>query len=262
MTKLAYAKVNIFLKIVGTRGSYHELSSRFMRVQNLYDKISFEPKTSKVAFELEGDFGCKKEQNTIYKAYQLLLNELKSPKLEKFFQDHKVKVIKNIPEFAGLGGGSSDAAAFLNLTNETLKLNLNTTFLAKLGAKIGADVPFFIHEFDSANVSGIGENVEKFDEEIFTIETFTPKIKCDTKDVYEKFRKEYLLEVNKDLSDRLSKLNSKEILDNFSAIELNDLFAPALALYPQLQEYHKKGWYFSGSGSTFFRGVYGKEKRE
>ena len=47
----AYAKVNIFLKIVGTRGNYHELVSRFMIVPSLFDTLSFVPKKSKEAFE-------------------------------------------------------------------------------------------------------------------------------------------------------------------------------------------------------------------
>lgn len=54
----AYAKVNIFLKIVGTRGNYHELVSRFMIVSSLFDTLSFVPKKSKEAFELVGDFNC------------------------------------------------------------------------------------------------------------------------------------------------------------------------------------------------------------
>ena len=258
MTTLAFAKVNIFLKITGTRGSYHELSSRFMRVNNLCDKLGFEKKDEKKEFVIEGKFGCKLEQNSIYKAYKLLLQETRSTKLENFFHSYKVKVEKNIPEFAGLGGGSSDAASFLRLTNRVLNLNLSDDLLAKIGAKIGADVPFFIYNYESANVSGIGEIVKPFDEEPFEIETFTPDIKCDTKEVYQHFRKEYLLGVDKDLADRLSKLKSKDILEHFEPKELNDLFVSALDLYPKLKDYSKEGWFFSGSGSTFFKGNYGK----
>jgi len=128
MTKKAYAKVNIFLKIVGTSQNYHKIVSRFMLMKNLYDTISFEKKDKRDdEFILLGDFGCKKEQNTIYKAYMALKNE----KVETFFKEHKVVVKKNIPEFAGLGGGSSDAAAFLNLTNEVLNLNLSLDNLSK-----------------------------------------------------------------------------------------------------------------------------------
>ncbi|XPV52308.1 MAG: hypothetical protein ACNI3H_07870 [Halarcobacter ebronensis] len=48
-------------------------------------------------------------------------------------------------------------------------------------SKIGADVPFFIYEYDSANVSGVGEKIEKFNEETLDIKVVTPKdIKCHT----------------------------------------------------------------------------------
>ena len=245
MTIKAYAKVNIFLKIVGTRDNYHELLSRFMRVENLYDTISFEKKeVESKAFELVGDFGCKLEQNTIYKAYKLLPEN-------SFFNSHKVVVKKNIPEFAGLGGGSSNAAAFLNLANEVLELGFSYDKLSHIGAKIGADVPFFIYNYPSANVSGVGEIVEAFDEEPLNIETITPKIECDTAKVYQKYRSDYMKNMDIKFAKKLSKLSSKEILKNYKAEELNDLFPPCLELYDNLQI--KPNWFFSGSGSTFFR---------
>ena len=109
MERKSYAKVNIFLKIAGKRDNYHELVSRFVRVHSLYDVISF-VKTNKKAFEIIGDFGCKLESNTVYKAYNLLKAY---DGVEEYFLTHSVKVEKNIPEFAGLGGGSSNAATFL-----------------------------------------------------------------------------------------------------------------------------------------------------
>lgn len=58
MVKKSYAKVNIFLKIAGIRGNYHELVSRFVRVHNLYDIVSFEKGNNK-EFTIIGDFGCE-----------------------------------------------------------------------------------------------------------------------------------------------------------------------------------------------------------
>jgi 4-diphosphocytidyl-2-C-methyl-D-erythritol kinase len=247
MTIKSYAKVNIFLKIVGTRDNYHKILSRFMRVENLYDTISFEKKDSpSKEFKLIGDFGCKKEQNTIYKAYKLL------PK-NHFFDTHKVVVKKIIPEFAGLGGGSSNAAAFLNLANKVLELGFSKDKLSNMGAKIGADVPFFIYNYPSANVSGIGEIVRVFDEEPLNIKTITPKIECDTAKVYQKYRRDYLKNIDLEFAEKLSKLSSKDILDTYDAQELNDLFSPCLDIYNELAEYQKENWFFSGSGSTFFR---------
>ena len=248
MTKKAYAKVNIFLKIVGTRDNYHELISRFMKLSNLYDTISFEPLEHEKEFELVGNFGCELEKNSIYKAYLGIKEHITND----FFKTHRVVVEKNIPEFAGLGGGSSDAATFLLLTNEVLNLGLSKKQLATTGEKIGADVPFFIYEYPSANVSGIGEIVEAYDEERFSIKTFTPAVKCDTVEVYKTFRSDYLGGVDKKLAKKLAKLDSKEILQGYEPSMINDLLFPAVDLYPQLSYYQKPEWFFSGSGSSFF----------
>ena len=65
MTKKSYAKVNIFLKIANKRDNYHELVSRFVRVHNLFDIITFKKEVC-LDFTLEGNFGCTTKQNTIY----------------------------------------------------------------------------------------------------------------------------------------------------------------------------------------------------
>ncbi|MCH9812547.1 MAG: 4-(cytidine 5'-diphospho)-2-C-methyl-D-erythritol kinase [Epsilonproteobacteria bacterium] len=254
MTQKAYAKVNIFLKIVGTRDHYHELISRFMRVENLYDTITFEKKiTPSNSFELLGDFGCIVEKNTIYKAYQQLLLTTQEEKIKTFFNTHRILVLKQIPEFAGLGGGSSDAAAFLTLTNRVLNLGLTKEELASIGTKIGADVPFFIYNYPSANVNGIGEIVKPFDETPLKLETITPKVQCDTTQVYQKYRSDYIQKQDKNLAHTLSTLCSNDILGQYNTQTLNDLFSPCMDLYQGLHPYHQEGWFFSGSGSTFFR---------
>lgn len=248
----AFAKVNIFLKITGKRGSYHEIFSRFMKLPHLYDELSFEPK-SEPGFVLLGDFGCKTEQNTIYKAYKALLEATNSDALAKLIQTYAIKVEKNIPTFAGLGGGSSDAATFLKMCNNALDLGLSLNELAKIGARVGADVPFFIYDYNSANVSGIGEIVEKFNEECLELETITPKIQISTPEVYHSFRENFYKELSADEYSRLSLMTSKEILQSYSISDANDLFEPALHLHSELKKSYKKGWFFSGSGSTFFR---------
>jgi len=253
MTIVSHAKVNIFLKIVGTKEHYHLLSSRFMRVENLYDTLSFHPKKEKTpTFDLEGSFSCTTEQNTIYKAYLALQKASNTSKLEHFFQEHTVHVQKHIPEFAGLGGGSSNAAAFLQLCNHILDLKIDKKRLATIGATIGADVPFFVYDYPSANVSGIGEVVEEFEEEALMIETYTPPIACDTKAVYQHYQTHYHDKSTSRESDAWLQRSSKELLQTYDTNTLNDLFAPALDLYPQLNTYHDKN-FFSGSGSSFFK---------
>ncbi len=248
----APAKVNIFLKITGRRGEYHEILSRFMLVPHLHDTLQFFPKEEK-GFVLEGEFGCATEQNTIYKAYVALREATGSQVLEKLMQSHGVRVEKRIPSFAGLGGGSSDAATFLKMCNEVLHLGLSTDELAAVGARVGADVPFFVHGCDSANVSGIGEIVEPFDEPLLRLQTRTPKIQISTPAVYRRFRESFYKELPPERYEYFASAPSKELLETLAADEANDLFEPALSLYPELKEHYRHGWFFSGSGSSFFK---------
>ncbi len=254
MKRRAFAKVNIFLKITGTRGAYHTIASRFMRVDTLHDTLYFIPNRSG-KFLIEGDFACETFQNTIYKAYKALLEATKSEELEAFFYKNGVGVEKRIPAFAGLGGGSSDAATFLHMCNETLGLGLSVEELVKIGLEVGADVPFFLYGYKSANVKGVGEIVEEFDEDPLAIETFTPQIEISTPAVYKEYRKNFFAPITKEEERTWLTLSSKEVLQTKEPLEANDLFAPALKLYGELEKSRKKGWFFSGSGSSFFRAV-------
>ncbi len=260
MISKSFAKVNIYLKIVGIRDDYHLISSRFMLVNSLFDTITFKEKEKpNDEFELIGKFSCKKEQNLIFKAYQQLLKSDASKKVFDFFTSHKVIVEKNIPEFAGLGGGSSNVATFLKMCNEFAKLGLKKETILSIGTTLGADVAFFINGYDSAIVEGIGEKVVPFKEESLSLEIFTPNIKCVTKEVYKEYRKSLLQNYDKitsqniKLANKLKSLKSSDILEQFDIYELNDLFGSAVKVYPALKNYAKEGWFFSGSGSSFFR---------
>ncbi len=256
MIRKSYAKVNIFLKIAGKRDNYHELVSRFVRVHNLYDVISFEEGIYK-EFTLVGRFGCETKKNTIYKAYEKLKKI--SSKVEEYFKKYSVIVNKNIPEFAGLGGGSSNCATFMIMVNEVCNLNLSKDDLAKIAVEIGADVPFFIYEYDSANVTGIGEIVEKFDEELLDLEVITPKIECNTGKIFNSFRDKFYKEISLEDKNRLLSLKSKNVLEILNPYEANDLLNPAIDNEPELKNYMKEDFYFSGSGSSFFRLKTGSE---
>jgi len=253
----AYAKVNIFLKITGIRGNYHEIFSRFMKVNNLYDELEFVNKDETDAkineFKIIGNFSCKVEQNTIFKAYKALKKFTESKELENLMQVYAIKVSKNIPTFAGLGGGSSDAATYLKMCNSVLDLGLSLNELASIGLEVGADVPFFIYGYDSANVSGIGENVEEFKEELLNIETYTPNIEISTAVIYNTYRENFFDKKNVFKIDELKHISSLEALKKMSADEANDLFRPALQEYKDLKNHYKNTYYFSGSGSSFFR---------
>ncbi len=249
----SYAKVNIFLKIVGTRDNYHELLSRFILLEELYDTMWFEPNHG-ISFDIVGDFECDKKSNTIYKAYEALLDYTPQKKIVEFCKKHKMMVYKNIPKQAGLGGGSSNAATFLKMINDALDLGLTTEDMSKIGAKVGADVPFFVHGYKSANVSGIGEIVEEFKDDIPQIKLFTPEdIKCETKEVYKTFRKFFIDAIEPEFAKELSRKTSKEILSKYLPLKLNDLFYAVLKKYPEFYEHKLDGWFLSGSGSTLFK---------
>jgi len=249
----AHAKVNIFLKITGHKEGYHTLLSRFMRVEELYDTIEFVPCTCDT-FTIEGCEGIPLASNTIYKAYKALNDATGDLDILNFFYTHKVVVTKRIPSQAGLGGGSSDAAAFMRLVKEVCNLMLSTEELARIGATIGADLPFFIYNYPSANVSGFGEVVEAFDEDPLALELYTPNIGCDTAKVYKTFKENFLDDITLCSFIGWERTDSKTILESIAdPVILNDLYAAALIEYPELKKAAKEGWYFSGSGSTFFR---------
>ncbi len=249
----AHAKVNIFLKITGHKDGYHTLLSRFVRVEDLYDTIKFVPCECET-FTIEGCEGVPLASNTIYKAYKALNEQTGDLDILNFFYKHKVVVTKRIPSQAGLGGGSSDAAAFIRLVKEVCNLILSTDELAKIGSTIGADLPFFIYNYPSANVSGFGEVVEPFEEETLQLELFTPNIGCDTTVVYKTFKKHLLDDITLSSFIGWDKLDSKTILEMIAdPVILNDLYAASLIAYPELKDVAREGWFFSGSGSTFFK---------
>jgi len=247
----AYAKINIFLKIVGIRDNYHELISRFVKLETLYDVIEFVPGNFD-KFTIDGFNNLKREENLIYKAFVELNRYTQNPEILDFFYFHKVVVKKNIPTGAGLGGGSSNAAAFMKLCNEVIDLRLSLKQLAQIGAKIGADVPFFIFDETSANVSGIGEIIEKFEENVPKLELKFIDVHCDTAKVYQNYRKKFMRVFEIELANRLKELPTIEILNKITPLKANDLYESAINLCPKLEPY-KKDWFLSGSGSTLFR---------
>jgi 4-diphosphocytidyl-2-C-methyl-D-erythritol kinase len=249
----AHAKVNIFLKITGHKEGYHTLLSRFMRVEDLYDTITFVPQECDT-FTIEGCGTIPRDENTLYKAYKALNAHTGDLDILEFFYHHKVLVKKRIPSQAGLGGGSSDAAAFMRLVNEVCHLRLDTARLSKIASTIGADLPFFIHNYASANVSGFGEVVEPFDEPSMPLELYTPPVACNTAEVYRAFKEHFLAKIKRSSFIGWERLTSREILEHIAdADHLNDLYPAARLACPTLASYAKEGWFFSGSGSTFFR---------
>ena len=149
------AKLNLFLHITGRRDNgYHELQSVFQLI-DLYDWMEFLP-TNDEQISIAGFNDVDLKQNLIYKATQIL---------KPFAQTAtglSIKIEKNIPMGAGLGGGSSNAATTLIVVNQLWQCGLNIAELAELGVKLGADVPIFVHG-KNAWAEGIGEHLTFID---------------------------------------------------------------------------------------------------
>lgn len=145
----AYAKINLFLDITGKRSDgYHDLDT-IMQSVSIYDEIALKLTDSGIKVS------CNKEElagegNIVYKACKAFF-ELSG---KEFGVD--IKIIKNIPVAAGLGGGSADAAATLALLNKATNLNFSIQKLLPVAAKLGADVPFCLVG-GTARAQGIGE---------------------------------------------------------------------------------------------------------
>lgn len=149
------AKLNLFLHITGRReNGYHELQTIFQLI-DLYDWMIFTPILDE-QIEIDGLSEVRPEENLIYRAAQIL-----RPHAKKFCGLH-IKIEKNIPMGAGLGGGSSNAATTLIVLNQLWECGLNQEQLADYGVKLGADVPIFIYG-KNAWAEGIGEHLSFID---------------------------------------------------------------------------------------------------
>ncbi|WP_032880894.1 4-(cytidine 5'-diphospho)-2-C-methyl-D-erythritol kinase [Acinetobacter sp. WC-323] len=149
------AKLNLFLHITGRRDNgYHELQTIFQLI-DLYDWMTFEPHAEE-NIQIEGLAEVQLEQNLIYRAAQLLRSHAKKP------CGLNIRIEKNIPMGAGLGGGSSNAATTLIVLNQLWQCGLNEQQLADYGVQLGADVPIFVFG-RNAWAEGIGEHLSFID---------------------------------------------------------------------------------------------------
>ena len=148
----AYAKINIGLNILGKRSDgYHDLETVFHEI-DCFDEIELE-RHEKVTMTADSILVPIDGSNLCLSAANLLQKE------KHVRQGVVIHLKKNIPIGAGLGGGSSDAAAVLCGLNHFWELRLSNNQLRSLAAQIGADVPFFI-EGGTAYATGRGEILE------------------------------------------------------------------------------------------------------
>lgn len=149
----APAKINLGLDILGKRpDGLHELSMVMASI-DLADRLYLEEiAEDKIVIETNKAFLPTDKKNHVYEALELVKNRF------QIQTGLHVKIQKNIPVAAGLGGGSTDSAAALRAINRLWSLNLTTAELAQLGAEVGSDVPYCVYGKTSL-VEGFGEKI-------------------------------------------------------------------------------------------------------
>lgn len=154
LVRWAPAKVNLFLEVLGRRpDGYHEIATLLVAV-TLYDTLEFKEEAGgETRIETDDPSLPAGPDNLIWRAADALRRH--AGRLGGF----RVQLRKRIPAAAGLGGGSSDAAATLLALNKLWRLGLSLMELQTIAAEVGSDVPFFVTD-GAAWCTGRGERVE------------------------------------------------------------------------------------------------------
>jgi len=152
----APAKINLGLRIKGRRPDGYHLLDTLMQKVSLCDEVELSLCSEGVGLECSGELVPVNKENLVARAAELFLLTTKGRRHKGEAGVH-IKLEKRIPVAAGLGGGSSDAAATLRGLNELYGFPCSADELAVLGLQLGADVPFFLIAAGAARATGIGE---------------------------------------------------------------------------------------------------------
>jgi 4-diphosphocytidyl-2-C-methyl-D-erythritol kinase len=243
----SYAKINLNLKVNSkSKNSLHEIQSYFCLI-NLADKIQLKKnKKNKDIITFRGPFAklVNKSNNTIFTLLKLLR------KLRLLSNFYTITVTKNIPVYAGLGGGTSNAAAIFKYL---LKKKINKSLIKKVENKTGSDFKlFFYKQGFLKNLRSIIDLKKK--QKIFFV-LIQPLVKCSTREIYSRVR-------NYSRKKKLEKneINTRLKLFNYLANSSNELQSIVEKKYPIVKELLanmeiEKGCHFSritGSGSVCY----------
>jgi 4-diphosphocytidyl-2-C-methyl-D-erythritol kinase len=241
------AKINLILKVLRRReDGYHDIASLMQKV-SLADEMEFSPRREGIALACPGSHLPTGEGNLVVRAARALFAEA------GFADGVEITLRKRIPTAAGLGGGSSNAATTLTVLNDLFQFGFDRERLIRIGARLGADVPFFLYD-STAWAFGIGEILEPAEPPPgMWLVLVNPGFEVPTKWVYQS------------LNLPLTKTPLKYSIPSFSGIrELaaalsNDLEKVTVARYPVLEELKgfllrqgALGSLMSGSGPTVF----------
>lgn len=257
MITFPFCKINLGLQVVARReDGYHDIATIFYPLP-LYDVLEIIASDQPV-FRVSGQsIPGPEAQNLCLRAYELLKQDFPQlPSLE-------VGLHKVIPMGAGLGGGSSDAAAMLGLLNDKFHLNLDYSALSRYAIRLGSDCPFFLQK-ENCYATGRGEHLQPFrgdNLDGYGIVVVCPEIHVSTAWAYAQITphrpKWSLLEA------------ALEPIAAWKSSIVNDFEEPVFKAYPVLADiketlYQKGASYasLSGSGSALY-GIFppGKEGR-
>ncbi|MFL2877548.1 MAG: 4-(cytidine 5'-diphospho)-2-C-methyl-D-erythritol kinase [Candidatus Pelagibacter sp.] len=249
----SYSKINLSLSINSKlKSGLHQIQSYFclisLRDQIKINKIS--KKKDQIFFKGPFAKNLKRRDNTIVN----LLRFLRKIKLISNY--YSVKVIKNIPVFGGLGGGTSNAAFILKYL---LKKKINKNVLYKLEKVVGSDLKLFFYKQGFLENLKTIKNIKKKQKLIFLLSR--PNINCSTREIYSKVK-----EYSKKNKFSFSKINTKKKFMNQILNNANDLQSIVEKQYPIIKRLlndinKEKGCYLSrlsGSGSVCY-GVFNTE---
>jgi len=246
LTITAPAKINLWLEILAKRrDGYHELSSLMLPIA-VYDEIELEPKGQDITIVCDHPEVPENETNLAWRAAQAYLLRIRRR------IGLRIRLQKNIPVGAGLGGGSADAAAVLLALNRLFDQHFNELQLGEMAFDLGADVPFFIHQ-KPALATGIGENLEYVSGvPEYPLVLIKPALSVSTAWVYQRLK----------LTRGVSRIKISAFLARPWRLQdfiENDLESVTLNEYPLLSKIKQwmivqgaRGALMSGSGPTVF----------
>ncbi len=245
----AYGKINLGLWVLGRRpDGYHNIYT-VMHTISLKDEITIKP-SSFLKVKTTSSLVPENEENIVYKAVKLFEEYTGIP------QNYEITIYKNIPVGAGLGGGSSDAAAVLKEINRLSENKLTEEELLKLAEQIGADVPFLI-KGGMAVAQGKGEKLRYMDKTLQKgIFIIYPNIQVSTERVYKSISEKLLTKEEK--INIIDSLLAEYDFDKYIESMENILGDVSVDLYPEIGEvlntlsYLGYKGHVTGSGSGIY----------
>ena len=176
----AYAKVNLFINVIGARrDGYHDLEMINTKI-DLYDTVKIEELDSPgLVIVKSNDLFLSNQNNLVIESARYMIKEYAPDK------GVTVTIDKVIPFGAGLAGNSVDAAAIIRGIDKLFNLNITMEKMQKLGIKFGADIPYCLVDYP-AIVEGIGEKVTKFDMDFssYKVLLVNPREYISTQDIF------------------------------------------------------------------------------